>query len=560
MARKIALKVNIPINCMVKNMDMAKAEHLAMQEAEEQRRMLEVAEQASKTKSAFLANMSHEIRTPMNAIIGMTSIAENAETVERKDYAIAKIKDASIHLLGIINDILDVSKIEAGKFELSFTEFCFESMLQHVVTVNRFRIDEKEQNFTVHIDSAIPKYLFGDEQRLSQVITNLLSNAVKFTPAKGAVSIDTRLDKEEGGVCELRISISDTGIGISPEQQGRLFQSFQQAENSTTREFGGTGLGLVISKNIVEMMGGRIWIESALGKGATFSFTLQAKRGGDKYQSAPDWDRMRILAVDSDRITTEYLKEIVEGFGAVCDVAFSSEEALGLVGASGAYSIYFVDCPADHAAPDADRLGLIKALRARDGGRSFIVAISLSDWGNVEELAKQAGADKFLPKPIFPSDVMDAVNGFLGLDQGGIDAAHMGVEESFEGRFEGRHILLAEDVEINREILLALLEPTLIGMDCAKDGAEAVRMYTAAPESYALIFMDVQMPKMDGFEATRRIRALDAPRAATVPIIAMTANVFREDVEKCLEAGMDSHVGKPLDLEEVIGKLRKYIR
>ena len=555
MARKIALKVNIPINCMVKNMDSAREEHAAnisaLKEAEERKRMLEVAEHASQTKSAFLANMSHEIRTPMNAIIGMTAIAESTTSIERKDYAIGKIKDASNHLLGVINDILDVSKIEAGKFELSQSEFSFEKMLQRVITVNRFRIDEKQQDLSIHIDNAIPKYLYGDEQRLAQVITNLLSNAVKFTPENGFIKINTRMRAEEDEICAIEISVADSGIGISPEQQERLFQSFQQAEGDTTRKFGGTGLGLAISKSIVEMMDGNIWISSELGKGSTFTFVVKLKRCPDKEPMIVNWDALRVLVVDDDPITLEYIKEVVEGFGAVCDVALHGGDALRMIEEKGQYNIYFVDCKM----PELDGFELTRIIKAKATENIFIVMISAHEWSSIEEEAKRAGIDHFISKPIFPSGIMDAVNTFLGLDQEKVEI----VRENVTDRFDGRCVLLAEDVEINREIVLALLEPTMLTVDCAEDGAEALRMFNEAPEKYNMIFMDVQMPNMDGYEATRAIRGSEHLRGKTIPIIAMTANVFREDVEKCLEAGMNGHVGKPLDLDEVVATLRAYL-
>ena len=408
-----------------------------MKAAEEQKRMLEIAEQSNKTKSAFLANMSHEIRTPMNAIIGMTTIGISAPDTYKKNYCLDRIEDASKHLLGIINDILDMSKIEAGKFELSPMEFSFEKMLQLVVNVNNVRINEKEQKLSINIDRAIPKYLFGDEQRLTQVITNLVGNAVKFTPDKGAIGINAQLLDEENDTITIKITVTDTGIGISPKQQERLFQSFQQAESDTTRKFGGTGLGLAISKNIVEMMGGKIWIESELGKGSAFSFTFHVKRVETKQMKFQDW-----ISIDED------------------------------------------------------------------------------------QKKKKNEKDKII-------------------------------------NLKGRNILLAEDIEINREIVQTLLKPTNLTIDYAENGAEAVRMFTETPNRYDMIFMDVQMPEMDGYEATQRIRSLESKlksgsRVKGVPIIAMTANVFREDIEKCLEAGMNSHVGKPLNFDEVLDKLKTY--
>ncbi|MDR2771022.1 MAG: PAS domain-containing protein, partial [Clostridiales Family XIII bacterium] len=285
----------------------------------------EAAEAASRSKSEFLSNMSHEMRTPMNAIIGMTSIGKMSGDIERKDYCLNKIEDASTHLLGVINDILDMSKIESGKFELSPDVFKFEKMLQKVVNVINFRVDEKHQNFSVHIDKDIPETLIGDDQRLAQVITNLLGNAVKFTPECGSVRLDAQLLQEENGVCTLQIEVRDTGIGINEQQQARLFSSFEQADSSTSRKFGGTGLGLAISKNIVEMMGGRIRVESRLGEGATFSFTVCVRRGEEERRSLLDAsvrpDNMRMLAVDDAPEILEYFEAVSRRFGIACDLA-----------------------------------------------------------------------------------------------------------------------------------------------------------------------------------------------------------------------------------------------
>ncbi|MDR2356275.1 MAG: response regulator [Clostridiales Family XIII bacterium] len=389
------------------------------------------AEAASRAKSDFLSNMSHEMRTPMNAIIGMTAIGKSAADLKRKDYAFEKIEGASTHLLGVINDVLDMSKIEANKLELSFAEFDFEKSLQKAINVNNFRMEEKHQRFTLRIDEKIPRRLIGDDQRLTQVLTNLLSNATKFTPEGGKICLDARFEDEKDETCTLRIAVSDTGIGINAEQQTRLFNSFQQAENSTAREFGGTGLGLAISKRIVEMMGGRIWIESEPGKGSTFTFTIRAQRGA----------------------------------------------------------------AAEYALPEANTPGSPAA----------------------------------------------------------------GGEREKADDFSGYRALLTEDIAINREIVLALLEPTGLAIDCAENGEEAVRIFGEAPARYDIIFMDLQMPKVDGYEATRQIRALDTARAKEIPIIAMTANVFRDDIEMCLKAGMNSHIGKPLNLDDILAKLREYL-
>ncbi|MDR0862328.1 MAG: response regulator [Oscillospiraceae bacterium] len=515
----------------------------------------EEAERANAAKSTFLSNMSHEMRTPMNAIIGMTTIGEAASDIDRKDYCFEKIEEASTHLLGVINDILDMSKIEANKFDLSFTEFNFEKMLQRVVHVSSFRVDEKHQNFTVHIDARIPRKVISDDQRLAQVITNLLSNAVKFTPEHGAIHLKARLVKEEGNICTIQVEVTDTGIGVSDEQKSRLFTSFEQADSGISRKFGGTGLGLAISKNIVELMGGRIWLESKLGHGSTFAFTVQVERGSALPQSMLDpevnWRNSRVLVVDDAPDVLEYFEEILRRMEVACDVALSGEQALGMIESGGAYDVYFVDWRMS----GMNGIELSRRIKAVGAGNSVVIMISSTEWSLIEDEAKQAGVDKFLSKPLFPSDIADCISECLGL--GGSEVED--TETDIEDRFEDYRLLLVEDVEINREIVQVLLEPAGIGIDCAENGTVAVDMFTANPDKYDVIFMDVQMPEMDGYEATRRIRAFDAPNAKRVPIIAMTANVFREDIERCLESGMNDHVGKPIDFKEVLEKLRKYL-
>ena len=511
----------------------------------------------SRQKSAFLANMSHEIRTPMNAIIGMTNIGKSSAGVERKDYCFMKIEDASQHLLGVINDILDMSKIEANMFVLSEVEYNFEKILQRVVNVVNFRVEEKHQKFKVHIDKNIPGTLIGDDQRLAQVITNLLGNAIKFTPEGGEISLNASLLEEKEDVCEIKIAVTDTGIGISQEHQKRLFKSFQQAESSTTRKFGGTGLGLAISRNIVDMMGGRIWIESELGKGATFAFTTTVKRGKEREESLADnyvnWSSVRILAVDDDPDILKYFQEVMKKFGASCDIAGSGTEALELIGQKGPYNIYFVDWKM----PGMDGINLSNELKSKTSlvSKPVVIMISAAEWNIIEEDAKKAGVDKFLSKPLFSSAIADLISEVLGTRQRQDEEER----KDIAGIFAGRHMLLAEDVEINREIVTTLLEPTSIKIDCADNGLEAVRLFSESPDKYDLILMDVQMPELDGYDSTRRIRALKTKRATEIPIIALTANVFREDIEQCMKAGMNNHLGKPVDFDELIKKLREYI-
>jgi signal transduction histidine kinase/DNA-binding response OmpR family regulator len=516
---------------------------------------LKQAEQASQAKSIFLANMSHEIRTPMNAIIGMTTIAKSSQDIERKEYCLDKIEDASNHLLGVINDILDMSKIEANKFELSFTDFNFEKMLQKVVNVITFRVDEKRLDFTVHIDRNIPQGLYGDDQRLIQVITNLLSNAVKFTPEQGSIRLDTALETEEDGVCTIRISVADSGIGITKEQKTRLFSSFEQADSSTSRKFGGTGLGLAISKRIVNMMNGEIWVESEPGKGSAFTFRVRIKRGRGIEESllAPGtgWKNIRGLVVDDADDIREYFSEIAGQLEFFLQTASNGEEALALIETNGPYDIYFVDWQM----PGMDGIELSRRIKEK-AGSSVVIMISAALWTAIEPEAKAAGVDKFLSKPLFPSAIADCISQCLGQNKLVADA---GPRPEQMDNFTGKRMLLAEDIEVNREILIALLEPASLVIDCAENGVQALSLFMETPENYDLIFMDVQMPEMDGYEATRLIRASGVPNAKTIPIVAMTANVFREDIEKCLAAGMNAHLGKPLVLAEILVILRTYL-
>ena len=518
------------------------------------------AEQASQAKTDFLANMSHEMRTPMNAIIGMTSIAMNSKNPEKMEYCLAKIENASTHLLGVINDILDMSKIEANKFELSQAEFNFEHMLQKVVSVLSFKLEEKKQTLSVFFHKDIPNTFLGDDQHLAQVITNLLVNAVKFTPEGGIIKFDANIEQREGDRCTLKICVKDNGIGISKENQSRLFMLFEQADTSTSRQFGGTGLGLAISKRIVEMMGGSIHIESELGQGAAFIFTVQLQEAAgvlDSLDTPVDWPSIRALAVDGDPGVLDYFLDMAGRVGFSCDTAADGNQALEKVRQGGNYDICFIDW----MMPDVDGVELAREIKQL-GVKIAILMISTANWSSVENRARAAGVDNFLSKPLFPTIVADCIcrhisskdrPSELERNAGAID------------RFPGKRLLLVEDVDINREIVISLLEPTELEIDCAENGVMAVKKFEQNPEAYDLIFMDIQMPEMDGYEATRQIRAFESEQRdknakvkfpSGVPIVAMSANVFREDVEKCFDAGMNGHVGKPLDFNEVIEKLR----
>jgi signal transduction histidine kinase/DNA-binding response OmpR family regulator len=516
----------------------------------------EEADESNRAKSEFLSNLSHEMRTPLNAIIGMTYIGKSAPNTEKKDYAFGKIENASAHLLGVINDVLDISKIEANKMELSIADFNFETMIRNAINVITFRVEEKQQNFHVSIDQNIPEILKGDDQRLTQVITNLLSNAVKFTPESGTIQLDTHLVANDGNICEIRFSVSDTGIGISESEQKLLFNAFQQADNSTSRRFGGTGLGLAISKRIVEMMDGDIQVESEPAKGSVFTFTIRVARGKTKRRLSKccmNWKNLRILVADKDPDALKYFREIAQRSGIVCDTAACDKDIIAWLDQKIYHDIYFIDSKI----PGINFVEIARFIKARHADNSIIAMGSLADQNLLTDEATEAGIARFLLKPLFASDIANCINECLTGER--FDLAEESKQEMRTDKFPDRRILLAEDMEINQEIVLSLLEPTELEIDCVENGVEVVAMFEKNPDRYDMIFMDVQMPEMDGLEATRRIRASDAAQAKTIPIVAMTANVFREDVENCIKAGMNDHIGKPLNVDLLLDKLHQYL-
>jgi CheY-like chemotaxis protein/two-component sensor histidine kinase len=449
-----------------------------------------------------------------------------------------------------------MSKIEANKFELSYVDCHLEKILQKVANIINFRVEERSQELSVHVDLRLPAIIETDEQRLSQVLTNLLSNAVKFTHDGGTIHLNADLLDEQDDFCEIKFEVIDTGIGITPEQQARLFHSFVQADSSTSRKFGGTGLGLVISKRIVEMMGGNIWVRSEAGQGSTFTFTIKTKRKSEEnthvnsLRSDITADNLRILVVDDSPEILEYFVHLTEKLHLHCDVAISGAEAYQMIHTNGNYDVYFIDWKM----PKMDGIELTRRIKVLGMDPSVVVMISAAEWHVVEEEARAAGVDRFLQKPVFASTIINCINSYLGVKES-IDKKNV----TYDGIFKGKRLLLAEDVKINREIVKAQLAITQVQVDCAENGLETLEMFIAAADQYDMIFMDMQMPEMDGIEATQAIRALNLLKAKTIPIVAMTANVFREDIEKCIAAGMNDHIGKPLDFTVVVEKMKRYL-
>jgi signal transduction histidine kinase/DNA-binding response OmpR family regulator len=526
-------------------------------------RAREDAELASAAKSEFLLDMSHEIRTPLNAVMGMTAIARKSDSIERKEYCLKKIEDASTHLLDVINDIVDISKIETNRLELSLESFVFEKMVQKAVNSINFQVEEKRQYFSVNLDDNIPHTLTGDSKRLIQIITNLLTNAVKFTPEGGNVRLDARLETAESGVHMARIEVADSGIGISAENQARLFHSFHRNASNASGKFGKSGIGLAISRHLVELMGGRIWVDSELGMGATFGFTFPARRGDESENKLLSnnsyWANKRALVVDDAPNTLVYFRNEAPRLSISCDVVLSGEAALEQIGKNDPYDICFIDwkMPGMNGIETAARIRELGA-----GKPSIVLMISAAEWKLAEEDAKKAGVERYIQKPLFRSDIIDCLIGCFGPKPAEGARAHVKKDD-----FSGFRVLLVEDMEINREIVLAFLEPTGLEIECAQNGKTAVKMVMGAEKPYDLIFMDLQMPEMNGFEATFRIRQFEEGRygrsagtAKQTPIIAMTASVFHDDIEKCLEKGMNDHLGLPMDVEEVLKKLRFYLK
>ena len=520
----------------------------------------EIAEKGSRAKSNFLSHMSHEIRTPLNAIIGMINIGINTEDIEKKNYCFLRADSASKHLLGIINDILDMSKIESDMFELLSNEIDFEEMLMNIVNVANVRIEEKKQIFIVHIDKNVPNYIESDELHLSQVITNLLSNAIKFTPEKGMIIMNVDKVGQEGDDLELRIEVLDTGIGMSKEQQDQLFKPFVQADTSIAKKFGGTGLGLVICKKIVELMGGKIKIESELGKGSKFSFTIKTKQLSEKPRTElthkVDAKDLLILAVDDSVHIRDYFVKTMKGLKLSCDVASDGKTALEMMkNASKPYNMFFIDWNLS----DMNGIELTKKIKETDSSSPIVIMSSMADWNTIEKEALAAGVTCSISKPLFPSGLINTINICFGEEfKKTASSAHTRlIRKQYD--FYNHTVLIAEDIEINQEIMKAILEETDIDIDFAENGQIAVSMYKENPDKYSLILMDINMPEMDGYEASRQIRALDLPGAKDIPILAMTANVFKEDIEKCLESGMNDHTGKPIDAVALFGMLNKYL-
>ena len=500
------------------------------------------AQNANQSKSAFLSRMSHEIRTPMNAIIGMVTIATRfLHDRARLEDCLTKIAVSSRHLLSIVNDILDISKIESGKIAVAVEPFAFDALISNVTSTIYPQACAKQQdcNFTVNV---VHEHLLGDFIKLSQILINILSNAVKYTPEGGRIRMNVRENPIlDGDHAVFTFTISDTGIGMSPEFLKSLFLPFRQEHQGGFS--GGTGLGMAITKNLVTMMNGAIQVESARDSGTTFVVTLELAVDEDTPSTEYRFNHLRVLIVDEDSDTYEYTATLLLRMGLRVDRAFSSEDAAARIDAAHAQNDQYRAVIMDWKRPDADGAEATQRIRSHAGLDTHIIIMAYN-WTEIETDARRSGADSFISKPIFQSALQSVLASIFRID------ADAQKTEQNALPLDGALLLLAEDNELNQEIARELLSVLGARIEIAMDGQEAVDMFSrSAPGTYDAVLMDIQMPRMNGYQATETIRKLAHPDAATIPIIAMTANVFNEDVTASLAAGMNGHIGKPIDLD-----------
>ena len=518
---------------------------------------LDAAENANKAKTAFLSNMSHEIRTPMNAIIGLNSIALNDPTAsdEVKNYMEKSVASAQ-HLLGIINDILDMSRIESGRMTVKNEEFLFDDALKQVNGIISEQCRDKGLTYDYRRVGHIDTYYIGDAMKLKQVLINILGNAVKFTPEGGTVSLVIEEKAQFNNKAVVEFVISDTGIGMSKDFLPHIFEPFSQEESSPTGKYGSTGLGMSITKSIVELMNGTITVDSEKGKGTTFTVTIpfgeSEKKSNDNDIGMPALHDMSVLVIDDDRIDLEHAEIILGQVGINCETAGSGREGIDRIKIRHSrredYDLILIDWKM----PGMDGIITTRQIRSAIGTDTPIIMLTAFNWDDIADEAKNAGVDTFVPKPLFADSLIEEFKeAFRKKNEAPV---------SKKADLTGRRILLAEDVSINAEIITMLLNMREMEIDLAENGQIAVDLFAEhEPGYYSAILMDMRMPVMDGLEATRRIRSMEKEDAKMIPIIALTANAFDEDVQRSIQAGLNAHLSKPVEPDALYETLEKLI-
>ena len=520
---------------------------------------LAAAQHANKAKTTFLNNMSHDIRTPMNAIIGFTSLAAaHIDNIEKVQDYLAKITTSSNHLLSLINDVLDMSRIESGKVKIEEKETSLPEIMHDLKTIVQADVTSKQLEFYIDTADVVNEHVMCDKLRLNQVLLNLLSNAMKFTKPGGLVGVRiVQKGNAPEGWASYEFEIKDSGIGMSKEFLEHVFEPFERERTSTVSGIQGTGLGMAITKNIVDMMNGTITVESEAGKGSTFTVALQFKTctGSVRQEVIPELNGLRALVADDDFNTCSSVTKMLSVIGMRPDWTTSGKEAVLraqlATEQSDEYAVYIIDW----LMPDMNGVEVVRRIRNIIGEEKPIIILTAYDWSDIEQEAREAGVTAFCSKPIFLSELREVLEAPFVV-QNTVDDSE---EEAIS--FEGKKILLVEDNELNQEIAVEILGETGFVIDVADDGEVAVeKMKEAQPGQYDLILMDIQMPKMNGYEATRHIRAMDNPDIASIPIIAMTANAFDEDKKEALNAGMNGHIAKPIDIPVLLEVLHDILK
>ena len=527
----------------------------------EAERARQEAENANKAKSEFLSNMSHDIRTPMNAIVGMTAIATaNIDNKDQVKNCLRKIMLSSKHLLGLINDVLDMSKIESGKISLNMDQVSLREVMESIVNIIQPQVRSKHQQFNISIHDIETENVCCDSVRLNQVLINLLGNAVKFTPEEGMIQVSLyEEDSPRGGeYVRVHILVKDNGIGMSEEYQKKIFESFSREDNVRVQKTEGTGLGMAITKYIVvDAMGGSIDVRSKLGEGSEFHVTLDLEKAEiqEVDMVLPEW---KMMVVDDDEQLCQSIVESLKSIGLKPDWCMDAESALKMVEEHHKRNDDYHVILLDWKLPGMDGISAAREIRRRYGDKIPILLISAYDWSEIEVEARNAGVTGFIAKPLFKSTLFYGLKPFAGeSSEDGVDVKVLKTESV---NFEGKHILLAEDNDLNWEIAYELLSSIGLELEWAENGKICVDKFKESQEGfYDAILMDIRMPVMNGYQATEEIRALGRSDAK-IPIIAMTADAFAEDIQKCMEAGMNAHIAKPIDIQEVTRQLEKYMK